>query len=108
MNRALTLLLGAVSLVPLVYLIVYFAAPVDRDHPPVWFVLVSTLGGLICLGLILFYIVNIFQNPRVPKEAQMGWVLVLFLLGVFVFPIYWYIYLWKSPAPTAPPVTSGD
>lgn len=48
------------------------------------------------LGLMIFYIVNIFRNDRVVKDKKALWAVVIFLGNVMTMPVYWYLYIWKE------------
>jgi hypothetical protein len=54
------------------------------------------LTMLLIMGLMVFYIVNIFRNDRVEKDKKVLWAVVLFMAGMFAMPVYWYLYIWRE------------
>jgi len=63
---------------------------------------------LVMIGLDVFYIVNVFKNPRVKQEMKVLWAIVLLMGGFIAMPIYWYLILWReapdaTTAPAPPP-----
>ena len=51
------------------------------------------------MALTVIYIVNIFRNERVTQDKKALWAVVIFLGNMIAMPIYWYLYIWKEPAP---------
>jgi hypothetical protein len=119
MSRAGKIALGAATVWPLLYMIIFFVsvfalmfafsagepAPADHVGPPVWFFGLFALHFLTMLwvlGLTAFYIVNVFRNERVEKDKKALWAVVLFLGSIFAMPAYWYLYIWREP--DAPPL----
>jgi len=45
------------------------------------------------VGLLVFYVVDLFRNPRVPSESRTLWAVVLFLGNIVAMPIYWALYI---------------
>ncbi len=52
---------------------------------------------LAVMGLMVFYIVNVFRNDRVDKDKKALWAVVLFMGNMIAMPIYWYLYIWREP-----------
>jgi hypothetical protein len=110
MKKRNKILLGIATAWPLLYLplfILFMFSMVfmaDRGAPPdgafpAMFLLIFPLHMLtmLCgLALSVFYIVNVFRNPRVEKDKQVMWVVLLFMFGLFAQPIYWYQYIWRE------------
>jgi hypothetical protein len=40
---------------------------------------------------------NVFGNPSMVKNQRAFWVTSLIVGNVVVFPIYWYLYVWREP-----------
>lgn len=116
MQKTGKLLLGAATLWPIVYLFVFFITifstiffmPGPEKGPPPLIAIIlplHLLTMLLIMGLTIFYIVNVFRNPRVEKDQKALWAIVIFLGNMIGMPIYWYLYVWKEPvtAGTVPP-----
>ena len=110
MKKRNKILLGIATAWPLLYIPLFvlfmfsFALMADRGAPPdgafpamflliLPFHMLTILGGL---ALSVFYIVNVFRNPRVEKDKQVMWVVLLFMVGLIAQPIYWYLYIWRE------------
>jgi len=48
------------------------------------------------LGLGIFYLIHIINNPLLDTEKKGLWITVLIILNGISMPVYWYIHLWKS------------
>ena len=55
---------------------------------------------LVLVVLLVIYIMNIFKNYRVAKNARVSWVIRIIIFNVIAMPIYWYFYIWKEPQTT--------
>jgi hypothetical protein len=113
MSKTLKLLLGLVTLWPFAYVILFFVVIVSMilfvgaepgTGPPPLIALIFPLHILTMLliaALTVFYIVNIFRNPRVDKDKKVLWAVVLFMGNAIAMPVYWYLYIWKEGLPAA-------
>jgi len=50
--------------------------------------------ALIYWGLWFFYLWDIRQNERVPKEKERAWWWTIFLGGPFTEPVYFWRFIW--------------
>src|SRR5215210_5308888 len=110
MKKRNKILLGIATAWPIIYIPLFilfmfsFVLMADRRASPdgafpAMFLLIFPLHILTILGglaLSVFYIVNVFRNPRVEKDKQVLWVLMLFMVGLVALPIYWYLYIWRE------------
>jgi hypothetical protein len=58
---------------------------------------------IVIFALTAFYIVYLFKTDRVAQDKKALWAVVLFLGNMIAFPVFWYLYIWKEPAPLAEP-----
>lgn len=109
MKQLAKLLLGLATLWPLAYLILFFVVIVATEFfmpgsrqqpgPPPLIALILPLHFftmLAVVGLLVFYIVNLFKNDQVERDKKALWAIVLFMGSMIAMPIYWYLYIWKS------------
>ena len=61
---------------------------------------IEIVAFMIIFALLIFYIINVFKNPKLPKDKRALWAVVLFLGHVISMPVYWYLYIWREPSPT--------
>jgi hypothetical protein len=110
MGKTGKLLLGAVTLWPIVYMFIFFILifstilfrpepGAGSGMPPMiaWIFGLHILTMLLIMGLTIFYIVDVFRNNRVDKDKKALWAIVIFLGNMVGMPIYWYLYIWKDP-----------
>lgn len=110
------LLLGAATLYPLAYMFAFmgvwfylvasmmrggFAAspPTHGSGPPTWFLGLAAMHLMTMvwmLGLLIFYIRDVFRNPHVQEQKRALWAVVLFMGNGIAMPIYWYLFIWKG------------
>lgn len=66
------------------------------------YVLAITAMVIAFIALILTYVVMVMlivkacQNPHFTENKKIVWGLILFLLNMFVYPIFWYKYIYKE------------
>ena len=110
MQKPAKILLGVVSLWPMVYMFLFigffFLAVLFGPGPaetgsgvqPAFalFVGVHLLTMVLILALTVFYIVDIFRNDRVEKDKKALWAIVIFFGNAIAMPIYWYLNIWKE------------
>lgn len=63
--------------------------------------LVHMLTILGTLALTVFYIVRVIKAEQLDQSAKIMWVILLFFVGMFVMPVYWYLYIWLDAPPVA-------
>ena len=120
MSKTGKIILGIISLIPLLLLIAYIAffiglfTSVFREsiqqssgRPPEFMmgnvgVLMAIVPGLIVssLGLLIYYIIHIMNNTRLNSMEQLVWVIIILFANMIGYPIYWYMQIWKAPAAT--------
>jgi hypothetical protein len=120
-NKTAKLVLGAATIWPLVYMLCFMGfimsmffvfsqdaatqagSPHATGPGPVavnWFFglfAAHMLTMLVTLGLMIFYIVDVFGNTRFPRDQRVLWLLVILLGGPIGMPIYWYLNIWRDP-----------
>lgn len=114
------MLLGAASVWPPIYLLIFMGIAFysviagGNDPAAVWMLVVPfhLLTILLVIGLMIFYIVDVFRNERVNKDMKVLWAVVLFMGTMIAMPVYWYLYIWREPAdpphsPRLGPLTSS-
>lgn len=57
---------------------------------------------LLSVALIAFYIVYLFKTDRVERDKKALWAISLFMGGPIAMPVFWYLNVWREPAPCAP------
>ena len=48
------------------------------------------------MGLTVFYIIRVFKTERLDQNLKIMWTLLLFFVGFFAQPIFWYLYIWRG------------
>jgi hypothetical protein len=44
----------------------------------------------------LYYAAHVIRNPELKERQKVVWSIVNVTVGVFVMPVYWYLYLWRA------------
>ncbi len=99
-------LVGALTLLPLVYLLFFFAvagmATVQGDGDPDNVDYLIPFGVLVALhigtmvliiALTIVYIRDAYRNPRIDENKRTFWAVVLFMGNMIAMPIYWWLYM---------------
>ena len=61
-------------------------------------------AGLISLGLLIYYIIQIVNNHAMDTGERVVWIVTLILFCPLTFPIYWLMRVRTLPPPGAQPV----
>lgn len=112
MRNLSKLLLGLLTVLPLIYLILFalglmqaFYVTIVRDS---WGALMyrwigfSTLFRLNLLFmawlfvLAIIYLINVIRNNRLSNEIKLVWAVLIISVGVFSMPTYWYLNIWRA------------
>ena len=106
MNKAGKLFLGVLTLLPLFYIFVFIgfiitmiaAGPHLNAGPPIALFVTHGAMMVLMLGLMIYYIIHVLQNPRLLSNTneRLLWVLVIILGGFIGQFVYWYLQIWKD------------
>lgn len=107
MSRTKALALGALTLWPVVYILLFMGTLAymalftpNRPMPP-YLALLFVLHLLTMLEifvLLVYYIAHLFKTTAIPQDKKALWGVVLFMGNVLSMPVYWYLYIWTPPA----------
>jgi Phospholipase_D-nuclease N-terminal len=120
MTKSKKMFLGALSLLPLLLMVVYLVLamnmffsmirhPLEIENgqfPPALFLegmlpalLVGIVMGIASIGLLIYFIIHVVNNKNIDGNERLIWILVLIFAGMIGFPVYWYMRIWKDPLP---------
>ncbi|MFM9910595.1 MAG: hypothetical protein ACKVOW_14680 [Chitinophagaceae bacterium] len=57
----------------------------------------ALLLGILSLGVLIYFIIQVINNTQINSDERIIWILVFIFLGMFTFPLYWYLRIWKEP-----------
>jgi hypothetical protein len=107
LSKPVKLLVGGATVWLPLYMIAFFvivftgvfmhSAP-DVDSFDVLF-RVHMATTLLSVGLLVFYIVHIFQTKLLASDQRIMWLLVILFLGPLAMPIYFFKYVWPDELP---------
>lgn len=113
MKKITKIALGAVTLWPPVWMVLFFLfmiglffldngrkTPAGQHGAPLAMMLffgLHFLTILVIFALIAFYLVHLFKHSNIPEDKRVIWLLVILLGGVIGAPVYWYLHIWKAP-----------
>jgi len=58
---------------------------------------------ILMMALMPLYIILAVKNEQLDQTMRIVWVVLSCTVGMFTYPVYWYLYIWRKP-----PTTSGD
>ena len=73
--------------------------------PMIGLFMVHCLTMLWMIGMMVFYIREVFRNPLLGETQRLVWTTLFVLMGMLSAPIYWFIYIWRQP--TSDPLMGG-
>jgi len=109
MNKPAKALLGLVTLAPWVYFVYFISlifkfldastiAESDAIFKQLLVPHVTTM--VLAIVLLVIYIRHILKNKTLSSEKQLIWVLLILFGNLVAMPIYWCLYIWKTPTVT--------
>ncbi|HEY0615661.1 MAG TPA: hypothetical protein VGC96_13500 [Candidatus Elarobacter sp.] len=113
LSKQARLVLGLATFWPVLYLVIFLgfvltmvlAVPLSsgRGSPELgvsFFALfaVHIVTIVWIMGLTVFYMIDVFRNPRVVGDRKVLWAVVIFMGGFLAMPVYWYLFMWREPA----------
>ena len=119
LSRPVAILVGFLTLLPLVYMVYFFVtiastfvqaspgAHADSGAFGRSFQLLMALhlsAMLLTFLLLAFYIVHVFKCPAFTDNRRVLWALVIFFGSFVGMGVYWYLNIWREPAPSVPPL----
>ena len=114
MSRSGRLLLGVATGLPLLvawcfFVIMLIYAPLIQAQPPfegpsdalIERLLLLSAIVVVCtvvwtLGLLAYYLVHLYRNPRLTPDQKAFWVAGLLMGHGLVMPVYWYLHVWRG------------
>ncbi len=123
MSNNRKILLGLLSILPMIMMVVYMAVMfsnffyffprANNDHvfPEEFFrhflgiFAIIILMSFLHIGLLIYYIIQLVNNNKIDATEKIVWILIFVFAGMVGFPIYWYMRIWK--ADTIGDVTGG-
>jgi hypothetical protein len=119
MKKSTKIWLGIATIWPIVYIFLFIAvifsvfiiaalnsgpqAPVENSPAsilfPIGFMGFFVLHMLTIMGtlaLTVFYIIRVFKTEQLDQNMKIMWMLLLFFMGMFAQPVFWYLYIWRD------------
>lgn len=69
---------------------------------------IHMISVLLMLALLPIYIVLAVKREQFDQTTRIVWIILICLMGVYVMPVYWYLYVWRNPSarpPQTPAIT---
>jgi hypothetical protein len=116
-SRPTVAVIGLLSLWPVVYMFLFMASFAwifatfhnqgqRANEIPLLFKIIFPLHLLTMLLMFILmavFVVHAYRTDRIENDKRVLWVVILFFGNMVAFPVYWYLYMWRAPAPAAGP-----
>jgi uncharacterized membrane protein len=114
MSNNRKILLGLLSILPIIMTVVYMAvmfsnffyffphANNDQAFPEEFFrhflgiFAIIILMSFLHIGLLIYYIIHLVNNNHIDPTERIVWILIFVFAGMVGFPIYWYMRIWRE------------
>ena len=97
MKRSGSLILGLLTMWPVVYIFFFIATMALAPLGAMPFGMLFAVHGVtmaITFGLLMYYVVHVLRSPRQSNERLL-WAILLVVGSTITMPIYWYMCIWK-------------
>lgn len=54
------------------------------------------LFSFLSLALLIYYIIHLVNYKTLESTEKIVWVLLFIFFGIVVFPVYWYLRVWRT------------
>lgn len=112
-SKTAKLSVGLLTLLPLVFLVLFFFALVSgglseaeelmaSEEPlvfllPIGYAVVLLLAGIFSsLALTVFYLIHVLNNPRLDASQRLVWALLILFSGFLGCLVYWLFQIWRE------------
>lgn len=114
MTKNKKILLGILTFLPYVFIAIYFFAFFIsfsgifiashnnyEPNPDILFgnfalvFIIIMLASLLSIGLMIYYIIHIANNPKFDETNRLIWILIIIFANLIGYSIYWYLQIWK-------------
>jgi hypothetical protein len=108
MSRTTKLLLGAVTAVPFLWMLAWFAyMAYIFTSEGAWKGFDAMFAGMaadivLTIALSVFYARHAWRNPRLRPDERQVWAIFVVLLNAFAQPAYWYLHIWRAEGSSLP------
>ncbi len=91
------LLLGGASILwPITFLLMWLVVGPGIYTRNIYLMALIVITILSLPSLMVFYIFNIYKSNSVAKDKRNLWAALLFFGNILVYPVYWYLYIWRE------------
>ncbi len=100
-SRQYKIILLLASLLPLISMILAGLTVAFTAN----FNMVYVFGVLYYISFItldVLYIIDICRNPEFTSSQRLLWGVMIIFANIVIYPVYWYIYIWKNTAVPEP------
>jgi len=97
MKNPLKIILGLITLVPYIVTPLLF---IFEEPGPILNPILSNLTGLMMYSLPILwimYITHVYRRSNVESNQKHLWAALLFFGHFVIFPVYWYLHIWREP-----------
>jgi uncharacterized membrane protein len=94
-SRSNRILILVISALPIIFFLITIISSFNGLPYSILYAF-GVLYGIFLVGLIVFYIIDVFRNQSVPSNQKAIWAVALIIGNLGVFPFYWYIHIWKK------------
>ena len=113
MKKSNKIILGILTTWPILYMFIFmgyiffsFFLSINSSNPndimPDFFIIfiLHFFTIFMSMGLLIYYVINIFKNDRVKSDQKALWAIILFVGNMIAMPVYFYLFIWKEPTNT--------
>lgn len=61
-----------------------------------WMLIIVLTVGIISFGLLVYYILHVLNNIEIDNNEKIVWIIAFLLGNILIFPVYWYMRIWKN------------
>jgi hypothetical protein len=109
LSKPLKIVIGIATIWPIIYMPIFFifffrmfilsTSSEMSGFPQEFMVIIPLHIFTVLSGMILYlvYILDLINTDRIDKDKKTLWGLLLIFLGMIAMPIYWYLFVWKTP-----------
>jgi len=96
-RRVFQVALLVFGLMPIILIILSFivVGAGNITTNPIFYILFD-ISIISIFATFITYIIHVYKNRWIKRGEKHLWAAILFLGNMFVYPVYWYLYVWKQ------------
>jgi hypothetical protein len=98
LNILLKILLGIASvLIPITFIVMFIVVGPGNSGTNIYLGILVIAAIISYPSVLIIYVIHVYRSKGISKEQKNLWAALLFFGNIIIYPVYWYLYIWRKP-----------